>query len=299
MNDADAGQGSLSARALLGAFGVADPDSTAADLEADWNRMNMALGEAVTACQLFETHVRLASPVFEADGTDELAAREALNAGLSSRLGTSIKALNATTHPDLVDGLTRFADVRNRIVHDGLIGRLLALVQGNADIVVNDLAEATEHLVGQIAVLSELMWGHVAATTELGDTDPEVISAALLAGAVADRRSSMVCQNSRTSEWSWSGYSSGSTDSPDPREAAAGGPPGAPGSWFEALPPVPPSQFRWIVRPDRGSLSANVCSQQVGGPWVGRVERRGNAERAATGRSRSSSRTSRPRVSSR
>jgi len=186
MNDAGAGQGSLSARALLGAFGVADPDSTAVDLEADWNRMNMALGEAVTACQLFETYVRLASPVFEADGTDELAAREALNAGLSSRLGTSIKALNATTHADLVDGLTRSADVRNGIVHDGLIGRLLALVQGNADIVVNDLAEATEHLVGQIAVLSELMWGHVAATTELGDTDPGVVSAAILAGAVAD-----------------------------------------------------------------------------------------------------------------
>lgn len=186
MNDAGAGQGSLSARALLGAFGVADPDSTAADLEADWNRMNLALGEAVTACQLFETYVRLASPVFEADGTDELAAREALNAGLASRLGTSIKALKATTHADLVDGLTRSADVRNRIVHDGLIGRLLALVQGNADTVINDLGEATEHLVGEIAVLSKLMWGHVAATKELGDTDPGVVTAAILASAIAD-----------------------------------------------------------------------------------------------------------------
>lgn len=71
-------------------------------------------------------------------------------------------------------------------MHDGLIGWLPALVQGNADTVVHDLAEATELLVGEVAALSELMWGHVAATIELGDTDPSVVTAALLPGAVAD-----------------------------------------------------------------------------------------------------------------
>ena len=167
---------------LMRTMGLTPDDETSAAAVAAFEAVCLALGHAVIVGQLFETYVRIAGPVLDADGTDDKAARKELDKGLGRNANRAIDRLLRSC-PGLIARLHDTRRRRNSVVHDGLLGVLIGVVSADVRHVTADLEAASAELMEVVEILHDVLWPHVVSISDIGDVDPAVLTAGILGAA--------------------------------------------------------------------------------------------------------------------